>query len=109
MIDLFICWLFVRSYDAFLTSDIQHNRTIDTAAVITDQNHNATALLPGRERECANAFLARCKSDLGCLQAVIQGVTHQVHKRVDHALEHGLVEFGGAPFDHKIHFLAKLL
>src|SRR6185312_11526885 len=82
---------------------------VETAAVVTDADRNAAALVARIEMHRAGGRLAGRRAHLRSLDAVIDAVADQVHQRIADLLEHGLVELGLLARELELDLLAEAL
>src|SRR5215831_714167 len=73
---------FFRFDDAFLHGARANKREIDAPAIVTNFDHNLGALMIGIEINGATSWLSSCKALLGRANAVIDGVSNEMHQRL---------------------------
>ena len=81
---------------------------VDAAAVVADGDIDFARLVEGPQHDRGLGRLAGRPALLRRLDAVIDGVPHQVSERVANGLDDRLVEFHLRPFDLQVALLAQL-
>ena len=82
---------------------------IDAAAIVADFDDDLRALMVGVEINRAARGLARGEAFVGGLDAVVDGVAHEMHQRLAERIENAFVEISVLAGNVQGHVLAALL
>ena len=82
---------------------------IEAAAVVFDRDHHIAGLMGGFDADRAVARFTGSLAYLGCFDAVVDAVAHEMRERIGELFDHFLVELGLAAARNQVHLFAEPL
>src|SRR5688572_23583962 len=108
MVDIVISQVLVRFDEPTLNGLGQDFFLVEAAAVVAHLNHYTAGIMIGIELNRTLGGFTSGKTHIGRLDAMIQGVTHQMRERITNFFHYGSIQLSFGTVDSELDIFAQL-